>query len=128
MPDADKPLEERVSSLEREVARLSERVLASDARLAEAAQDAEAARILASGADHDVSEVRAELRAHTLAINALRQDHVELRGEVVSGFAQVHTRFDAVDGQRADLAAGQEQIVGLLNVLIRRERGETEDG
>ena len=52
--------------LEREVARLREQVALT-------ASDAAAARVLAAGADHDVAEVRAELRAHTQALNTANQ-------------------------------------------------------
>ena len=51
---------------EREVARLREQVALT-------ASDAAAARVLAAGADHDVAEVRAELRAHTQALNTANQ-------------------------------------------------------
>ena len=68
---ADDELSERVARLERQVADLRER-----------SADAGAARILAAGADHDVAEVRAELRAHTGTINALREDQIDLRKDV----------------------------------------------
>jgi antitoxin (DNA-binding transcriptional repressor) of toxin-antitoxin stability system len=51
-------LENRTALLEREVARFGEQVALT-------ASDAAAARVLAAGANHDVAEVRAELRAHT---------------------------------------------------------------
>ncbi|KZB82895.1 hypothetical protein AVL48_37220 [Amycolatopsis regifaucium] len=38
--------------------------------------------MLAAGADRDVAEVRAELRAHTGTLNALREDQVDLRDDV----------------------------------------------
>lgn len=41
--------------------------------------DAEAVRVLAAGADRGVAEVRAEFRAHTGALNALRETQLELR-------------------------------------------------
>ncbi|MGH3814034.1 MAG: hypothetical protein ACRDUV_16545 [Pseudonocardiaceae bacterium] len=71
MPDSHADIETRVTILEREVVRLREQV-------ALASSDADAARVLAAGADHDVSEVRAELRAHTQALNALRETQLEL--------------------------------------------------
>ncbi|CAN5407108.1 hypothetical protein BH23ACT9_BH23ACT9_31400 [soil metagenome] len=46
-------------------------------QLASTSIDAQAARTLAGGADRDVSEVRAELRAHTQVLNALRETQVE---------------------------------------------------
>ncbi|MDT7553043.1 MAG: hypothetical protein QOI16_1579 [Pseudonocardiales bacterium] len=112
MPDDDIP--ERVSALENEVGRMREELTA-------ARTDAEAARVLASGSDHDVSEVRAELRAHLRAIGALREDHVALRQEMHRGFAkidqnfaQVDQNFAQVERQFATVHAGIEQIVGLI--------------
>jgi hypothetical protein len=99
---------------------LETRVAALEARLEEVAADAVAARHLAAGADRDVSEVRAELRAHTRALNALRETQVEqghaignLETEMSRGFAEMRGRLDQT-------AAGQEVIVGLLNTLIER--------
>ncbi|MFJ8912308.1 hypothetical protein [Amycolatopsis sp. NPDC102389] len=86
---ADEELAERVARLERLVADLSDR-----------SADAAAARVLAAGADRDVAEVRAELRAHTGTLNALRQDQVDLREEMREGFATVNRSL--------------QQIVGLL--------------
>ncbi len=54
MPDDE--VELRLGRLEHEVVELRE-------QLALTRSDASAARVLAAGADHDVSEVRAELRA-----------------------------------------------------------------
>jgi hypothetical protein len=68
--DSDNDIENRVGILEREVARLREQAALTSS-------DAAAVRVLAAGADHDVSEVRSELRAHTRALNALRETHLE---------------------------------------------------
>jgi chromosome segregation ATPase len=68
--DSDNDIENRVGILEREVARLREQAALTSS-------DANAARVLAAGADHDVSEVRSELRAHTRALNALRETQLE---------------------------------------------------
>lgn len=100
-------IEGRLSAVEREVAQLREQQGLT-------ASDAAAARVLASGADHDVSEVRAELRAHTSALNALLETQL----------AQGH-RLDRVDGRLdnletrvtdgfATVGAGMAQIVTLL--------------
>ena len=69
--------------VEREVARLR-------GELVIARTDAGAARVLAAGADHDVAEVRAELRAHTQALNALRETQLEHQEETRTGFATVN--------------------------------------
>ena len=80
-----------MSALEREMAELRERVALANG-------DADAARVLAAGADRNVAEVRAELRAHTRALNALRETQVE--------FQQTQLRFGAeLQKQRAELSA-----------------------
>jgi isocitrate lyase len=104
-PEDDIP--ERVTALEQEVGRMRD-------ELTVARTDAEAARVLASGADHDVSEVRAELRAHMRAIGALREDQVELRRQMDRGFAQIDQNFVQVERQFATVHTGIRQIVGLI--------------
>ncbi len=123
---ASDDLEPRVSALEQQIRDLRRRVKGSE-------QDAAAARVLAGAADRDVSEFRAELRdfrhATGASFNALRQDFVDLRqefnnlredfgvlgGHVDRGFAEMRGKFDAT-------AAGQQQIVALLNTLIEDRR------
>ena len=108
-------LEERVSKLEGEVRDLKGRVRATE-------QDAAAARVLAGGADRDVSEIRTEIREFrqvtVASINAqrqdfvdLRQDFVDLRDHVDRGFAEMRGRLDGA-------AAGQQQIVEMIQTLI----------
>ena len=113
-------LESRVSALEEQVRDLTGRVQASG-------QDAAAARVLAGAADRDVSEFRGEIRefrrATTGSFNALRQDFVDLAGSslrqdfvdlrnhVDNGFTEIRGKFDV-------MAAGQQQIVGLLQTII----------
>lgn len=112
-------IETRVSRLEREIAELRE-------RLAQSAADSSASRVLASGADRDVSEVRAELRAHVAALNALRETQLELREtqlrqgerldsltvEVREGFAEMRDGF-------ATVHTGMAQIVALITNIER---------
>lgn len=100
---------------------LEARVAAPEARLGEVEQqvntaqtDASAARELAAGADRDVSEVRAELRAHTRALNALRETQVEQGQAMDRGFAEMRARLDQTTG-------GLDQILGVLNTLIARD-------
>lgn len=99
-------LESRVTSLEHEVVRLREQVAITSS-------DAAAARVLASGADRDVSEVRAELRAHTQGLNALRETQLELRE------TQLEQGRELV-GLRRDVSAQGQELVGL--------RQETREG
>jgi hypothetical protein len=84
-------------------------------------QDAAAARVLAGGADRDVTEIRQEIRdfrqATTSSFNAMREDLTDLRQHVDNGFIEMRGKFDAA-------AAGQEQIVTLLNTLITRDGDE----
>ena len=101
-------LESRVSALEEQVRDLTGRVQSSE-------QDAAAARRLAGAADRDDSEFRDEIRAFRRAtgvsFNALRQDFVDLRAHVDNGFVEMRGKFDV-------MAAGQRQIVDLLQIII----------
>jgi hypothetical protein len=101
-------LESRVSPLEEQVRDLTGRVQSSE-------QDAAAARVLPGAADRDVSEFRGEIRdfrrATTASFNALRQDFVDIRTHVDNGFTEMRGKFDV-------MAAGQDQIVELLQTII----------
>ena len=114
-------IESRLSAVEREVAQLRSQVAIT-------ASDAAAARVLAAGADRDVSEVRAELRAHTQALNALRETQLE-QGQMLAEQGQMlaeHGRAVAEQGQAilnldhkmtdgfTPLRVGMEQIHALL--------------
>ncbi|MGH3821397.1 MAG: permease [Pseudonocardiaceae bacterium] len=130
-------LETRVAALETQVAALTERVRHSE-------QDAAAARVLAGGADRDVSELRGEIRefrdqnnrvlnamrddlnamrddlnATRDDLNATRDDLGDLRSRMDSGFIEMRGKFDAT-------AAGLGQITGMLTTLIA-QRGEQDD-
>jgi hypothetical protein len=114
---ASDDLEPRVAALETQVQELATRVRRSE-------QDAAAARVLAGGADRDVAEIRAEIRdfrqATTASFNAMREDLTDLRTQVNNGFIEIRGRLDAT-------AAGQEQIVNLLNTLIGQDGGQATD-
>jgi chromosome segregation ATPase len=104
-------LEARVSALEAQVHELDGRVRRSE-------QDAAAARVLAGGADRDVTEMRAEVRAfreqNNRVLNAMREDLADFRSQVSEGFTEIRGRLDAA-------AAGQQQIADMLNTLISRD-------
>jgi hypothetical protein len=122
-------LEARVEALETHVQELDRRVRASE-------HDAAAARVLAGAADRDVPEIRGELRdfrqATMMSFNAMREDVIDLRTEMNDRFAQVDERFRSVDerfdqvdngflemrGKLDAAAAGQQQIVDILQRLI----------
>lgn len=97
-------LEPRVSALEGEMREMRERLKMSE-------RDAAAARVLAGAADRDVGELGTELRdfrrATVASFNAVREDLLDLRSEM-------RGKFDLT-------AAGQQQIVGMLQALIDRE-------
>ncbi|MGH3836204.1 MAG: hypothetical protein ACRDSF_10940 [Pseudonocardiaceae bacterium] len=119
MPGTDDDFETRLAVLEREVAQLREQVALTSS-------DAAAARVLASGADRDVSEVRAELRAHTQSLNALRETQLEqgqkidkLDREMCEGFAEVRTEMR--EGF-STVATGMAQITALLTNIAGPER------
>lgn len=115
-------LESRVAILEMAVRELVERVRHSE-------QDVTAARVLAGGADRDVAEIRGEIREfreqNTRVLNAMREDLIDLRQRVETGFKRVEIGFVRVDngftemrGKLDGAAAGQQQIVTLLNTFI----------
>jgi hypothetical protein len=125
---ASDDLEARVTALETQVARvtaLETQVQELTEQVRHNAQDAAAARVLAGGADRDVTETRAEIRdfrqASTSSFNAMREDFTDLRKEMNSRFAEVDKGFAEIRGRLDAAAAGQQQIVGLLNTLIDQQ-------
>lgn len=86
---------------------LEQRVAAMEAELAVVRQEAAAARALAAGADRDVADYRAELRANTRVLGALRETQIEHYAE---------HKADA-----AEIKAGIAQIVQLLEGLSSSE-------
>src|SRR5207248_7218600 len=56
---------------------LEARLAALEEQVQAIREDAAAARVLAGGADRDVFGFRAELRAHTATLNALRETQLE---------------------------------------------------
>jgi hypothetical protein len=115
------------------------RVAALEARIEEVAADATAARHLAAARDRDVADLGVKVDANRSVINALGEQTAarftrleeridSVRSEMHSGFAEVRNRFAEVDNGFAEMrgkldqaAAGQQQIVGLLNTLIDRQ-------
>jgi chromosome segregation ATPase len=114
-------LERRVNALESEMARLREQA-------AIAATDARAARVLAAGADRDVAEVRAELRAHTQALNALRETQLE-QGRMLNEHGRMlneHGRMlneqgQAMTGGFSKLNAGMTELRTLLEHIASQQ-------
>ena len=114
MPDPEpNSIEARLTQVERELARLRE-------ELAIARTDAGAARVLAAGADRDVAEVRAELRAHTQALNALRENQLEL-GESLSELHQSQLQMQAeMRAGFGTVQTGMARITTLIEDLAER--------
>ena len=114
-------LEPRVAALETEVSDLRDRVRRTE-------QDAAAARVLAGGADRDVTEMRAEIRdfreQNTRVLNAMREDLIDLRGEMGDLRSHVDAGFIEIRGRLDAAAAGQQQIVGMLTTLISQSEDQ----
>jgi len=104
-----------VEALETHVQELDRRVRASE-------QDAAATRVLAGAADRHVTEFRGELRdfrqATTTSFNALRTEINERFAHVDERFDQVDNGFIEMRGKLDATAAGQQQIVDILQRLI----------
>lgn len=99
---------------------LEARVAALEARLEEVAADAAAARHLAAARDRDLADLGVKVDANRRAINALGEQTAarfdRLEGKVDAGFAEIRGTLDAT-------AAGQQQIVNLLDTLIAKQDG-----
>ena len=117
-------LEARVTALETQVRELHSRVRRSE-------HDAAAARVLAGGADRDVNEIRGELRdfrqATAVGFTAMREDLADLRQETRDGFLKVDRAFIEIRGRLDGTAAALDHVAGLLNTVIIRQEGRTED-
>jgi predicted nucleic acid-binding Zn-ribbon protein len=127
LPNMGEPpdLETRVTALETQVRELNERVEYSE-------RDAAAVRVLAGGADRDVSEMRREIRdfreQNTRVLNAMREDLSDFRSAVDEKFARVDQGFAEMRGKLDAAAAGQQQIAGMLGALIARDEGQAGPG
>jgi len=112
MADPD-DVERRVSALEQEVLRIQ-------GELDRARQDAEAARVLATGADRDVSDVRSQLRAQRGLLQALRDTQVEhgrRLDQLERRMTAVELRLNALDDRIAGMDA---RLTGRMDGLDRR--------
>jgi len=114
-------LEARVTALEGRVRELDERVRHSQ-------QDAAAARVLAGGADRDVTEMRSEIREfreqNTRLHNATRADLSDLRSQTNDLRSQMNDGFTEMRGKFDATAAGLQQVTDMLNTLIIQRDGQ----
>jgi chromosome segregation ATPase len=95
---------------------LEGRVSALEVQMRGVRQDAAAARVLAGGADRDVSALAARLDAQTRLMEALRETQIEDHqhiAELRRGLARFEQRFD-----------GLERGQGMILDLLRRRNGE----
>ena len=69
-----------------------------------------------------MTELTAEIRGfreqNTRVLNAMREDLTDLRSRVDDGLAEMRNGFSEMRGELDAAAAGQQQIVGLLNTLM----------
>ncbi|MEV6258952.1 MULTISPECIES: hypothetical protein [unclassified Nocardia] len=118
---ASEDLQARVAALEAQVRDLT-------GRLHIAEQDAAAARVLAGGADRDVTAICSEIRDFrqaTLAeFTAVHEDLTDLRTSMNSQFTELHNGFAEIQGKLAAAASGQSRILTMLTMLIERGNGQ----
>ena len=109
-------VERRISALEAEVSRIQD-------ELDRARQDAAAARVLATGADRDVSDVRSRLRAQRGLLQALRDTQVE-HGDRLDRLERRMTAVELRLGALEDRIAGMDgRLTGRLDELDDRLTG-----
>jgi hypothetical protein len=66
------------------------------------------------------AEIREFREQNTRVLNAMREDLTHLRSRVDDGLTEMRSGFTEMRGKLDAAAAGQQQIVGLLNTLISR--------
>ena len=105
---------------------LEARVSALETQMRSVRQDVAAARVLAGGADRDVSAFGAKLDAQQRLLEALRETQIEHSRRLVEHdgrFDHLEQRFDGLESQMwqgfANLERGQNVILDLL----RRRNG-----
>jgi TolA-binding protein len=99
---------------------IPERVTRLEREVAAARSDSAAARVLAGAADRDVSEMHAELRAHTRTLQALRTTQVEQGQEMRDGFARVDTEMREMRGDITEMRGGFTRVA----TEMREMRGD----
>lgn len=115
---ADDDIPARLAAVEDELARLRPQLRATTA-------DSAAARIMASGADRDVGEVRGELRAHTRTLNALRQDQLDSRADAARFKAEMadfrNEMVEFREETQRGFATVQQGMTRIVEILGRIE-------
>ena len=109
-------LERRVSALEQEISRIQ-------GELDRAREDTAAARVLASGADRDVSDVRSQLRAQRGLLQTLRDTQVE-QGDRLDRLERRMTAVELRMNALEDRIAGMDaRLTGRIDELDARLTG-----
>ncbi|MGW4714806.1 hypothetical protein [Nocardia sp. NPDC004260] len=118
---ASEDLQAQVTALEAQVRDLT-------GRLQIAEQDAAAARVLAGGADRDVTTICSEIRdfrqATLTEFTAIHEDLADLRNLMNTQFTELQNGFAETQGKLAAAASGQSRILTLLTTLIERGDGQ----
>jgi hypothetical protein len=116
---------------------LEGRVTALEVQMRNVRQDAAAARVLAGGADRDVSALAAKVDANTRLLEALREtqveDHaaiVDLKGDVASLKGDVGGLKSDVGGLKSDVGGLKGDVGGLKGDVadVRRDVAELKVG
>jgi hypothetical protein len=109
---------------------LEGRVAALETQMRTVRQEAAAARVLAGGADRDVSALATRLDAQTRLLEALRATQVEQGRQLVEQgrrFSEQGGRIDDIESEMrrgfATLAVGQAEILTLLKQKNGHEEG-----
>jgi hypothetical protein len=100
---------------------LEQRLSAVEAKVERFGADAAAARILAGGADRDVSAFAARLDAQTQLLQALRETQVEQGCDIADTRSEMRQGFTEMRGKLDATAAGLDQITALLTRLLGPE-------
>jgi hypothetical protein len=110
---------------------LEGRVTALEVQMRNVRQDAAAARVLAGGADRDVSALAAKVDANTRLLEALREtqveDHaaiVDLKGDVASLKGDVGGLKGDVGGLKGDVADVRRDVAELKVGFVNLARGQ----
>lgn len=100
---------------------LEERLAVLERRFGDLRQEAAAARVLAGGADRDVSDVSDAVKAQTRVLGALRETQVE-HGQKLDDLDKKITGLDErMTAGFGKLTHGMTAIEGMLRELIERQ-------
>lgn len=106
---------------------LEARVEALESQVRGIREDAAAARVLAGGADRDVSAFSARLDVHKALLDALRETQIEHGQRIGEMDGRLTGRIDGLEQEMRSgfgmVAVGQAEILALLTRLDRPDQG-----